>query len=145
MILKKRYYLFLMIMMVFLPCLVIGFQGCGEQSHGHSHGDSAETKVTPEGQVVGRFVEFRGPSPSGLYEMDIEIVESHDIQGAVNPTKDKVGKKITVFTMEYSEAILPGEVITAHVGLYGEEDEAILFARNLHPAVLSNNSDSSDR
>jgi hypothetical protein len=76
--------------------------------------------------------------------MDIEIVEVHDLGEARNPIKDKVGETITVFTLEYSAAILPNEVIAAYIGLYEEGGTSYLFARNLHPAVLSENSDSSD-
>ena len=133
MILKKKYYPFLMVVMILLPLLFLGFQGCG---NGDSHSHSTEGEIRPEGVVVARFVEFRGPSPSGMYEMDIEIVKSQDIDGTENPTKDMVGKTITVWTQEYSEAILPGEVLAAYVGLYGEKGEAVLFARGLHPAVI---------
>jgi len=131
MILKKKYYPFLMIVMILLPLLFLGFQGCGQ-------GDSQEEEhgITPESIVVARFVEFRGPLPSGLYEMDIEILESHDIEGAENPTKDMVGKTITVLTMQGEFAILPGEAITASVGLYGEIGVDVLFARGLQPANI---------
>lgn len=133
MILKKKYYPFLMIVMILLPLLFLGFQGCGNSD---SHSDSEEGGVRPESIVVARFVEFRGPLPSGLYEMDIEILESHDIEGAENPTKDMVGKTITVLTMEGEFALLPSEVITASVGLYGEQGVDVLFARGLQPAII---------
>ena len=134
MIPKKQLYSFVMIVMVLLPLLFIGFQGCSGNNHEHGH--VGETVVTPECQVVGRFLAFRGPSPSGIYEMDIEIIESHDIEGAENPTKDKVGQKITVFTLEGEYAVLPGEIIAAYVGLYEENGSSYLFARNLYPAIL---------
>ena len=131
MILKKQYYPFLMIVVILLPLLFLGFQGCGQ-----SNSQEEEGGVTPESIVVARFVEFRGPLPSGLYEMDIEILQSHDIEGAENPTKDMVGKTITVLTMQGEYAILPGEAITASVGLYGEIGVDVLFARGLQPANI---------
>jgi hypothetical protein len=140
MILKKRFYPFVMTMMLLLPLLFIGFQGCEDD-----HSQPEEGGITPECIVVGRFIEFRGPSPSGFYEMDIEILESHDLGEAENPTKDMIGKTITVFTQDYSEAILPNEIIAAYVGNYGESGTDYLVARGLHPANLSENSNSSDK
>jgi len=134
MIPKKQLYPFVMIMMVLLPLLFTGLQACS--GNGHEHSQVGETVVMPESQVVGRFLEFRGPSPSGIYEMDIEIIESHDIEGAENPTKDKVGKRITAFTLEGEYAVLPGEIIAAYVSLYEENGSSYLFARNLYPAIL---------
>ena len=129
MISKKQYYLFLIIIMILLPLLFVGFQGCG-------HNDSEEVERPPESIVAARFIEFRGPSPSGVYEMDIEIIQSHDIEGVNNPTKHLVGKTITVLTMEYSMAIKPGEIIAAYVGLYGEKGTTVLYAQNLHPTSI---------
>jgi len=129
MIPKKQFCPIILIVIMSLTLLFIGFQGCGK-----SQSEQIESK--PECQVVGKFIEYRGPSPNGVYQMDIEIIESIDFEEAENPTKDKVGKKVTFLTAQYSEAILPGEIITAHVVLYEENGSSYLFASNLYPAVI---------
>lgn len=129
MIPKKQFYPIILIVMTLLTLLFIAFQGCGKSQ-------SEQFESRPECQVLAKFIEFRGPSPNGVYQMDIEIIESADLGEAENPTKDKVGKKVTVLTVQYSEAILPGEIITAHVALYKENGGSYLFASNLYPADI---------
>ena len=140
MILKKHLHPFVMVLIVLMPLLSIGFQACGDD---HSH--EGEAEIRPECMVVGRFVEFRGPSPAGFYEMDIEVLKTQDLNVARNPIKDEVGKTITVFTMEYSTALLPGELIAAHISLYEEGGTEFLVAKSLSPAVLTEDSDLADK
>jgi len=76
-------------------------------------------------------------NPAGYAEMDIKVLESKDVEGVKNnPTKDKVGKVITVLTGEFVAAISIGDIIVCYVTLSDEGTQKYYIARSLFPGKL---------
>jgi len=76
--------------------------------------------------------------PSGGYaELDLKVLKSIDVEGIKNnPTKDKVGKVITVLTGEFVAAISIGDIIVCYVTLSDEGTQKYYIARSLFPGKL---------
>jgi len=111
--LKTKWYL--PVLVTLLTLLMAGtMTACGEK------GQKDDIPTTPQEMsiIVGRAVALRGPIQESYYEIDIEILQSHDVEGVKNPTKNKIGKIITVMCREDMSALNIGEGIAGYVTLY---------------------------
>jgi predicted small lipoprotein YifL len=127
---------FLLIAIVAIAFLVPTLTTCGQK----------DAKPTPEQAlarqndsiVVAEVLAVRENPSVGYAEVDLKILKSEDVEGIKNnPTKDKVGKVITVLTEDFVAAINIGEIVVCYVTLSSEGQQQHYVARSFLPGRLS--------
>ncbi|MGI2336760.1 MAG: hypothetical protein ACRKGH_09025 [Dehalogenimonas sp.] len=66
-----------------------------------------------------------------LWEITFEILNSQDVAGYLNSTKDKIGQEMTVLANEDVSWLKPGQSITANVRLDGDEHTHFYYASEI--------------
>jgi len=125
---KRIYLLFIMILISLILTL---YSGCsaGVTSSSTSTMTSSSTATTgPGGGLIvqsdslntGKIAAIRQQTSSYPWEMDLLIQSSTDVSSLPNPTKDSIGKVITVKTDQDLTQFKAGEIITAKIKYVGD-------------------------
>jgi len=128
--LKTKWYLPVLAMLLVL--LLAGVAACVKKE---SQGPDP-TKVPQVSVVVAKIVALRGPIQDYYYEVDVEILKSQAYEGAKDPTKDKVGKVITLIAREDMSALSIGKGVGCYVTMLEDQGKKYYIGAGFIPTRI---------